>query len=423
MYQYINDNLSIKFYRLIKLLKYQLESGPIDSCLNQAKYCLNEKFLLKIDDNSYKKLYINLINQQQVYKTYFILDCDSIQQCKEKFLDYLYKNIANSQRPSVNDIELELYLVKNHQQLSDILFVDTSSISKAQLIEFNDNEPCLEFNGYKYRRLLCVRDYGISDGAYISIQYKQNNMFTLSNSTNRSMLTNYQTLLLDKSFSMKGNKFVKNYHLIKPSDTVSSTCSSSSSSSSTSPLAGKKKKSNSNIDEDDNVKLTRLLLIKGTLQPFIDDLFETLFTNTANLSPIIKHLFDYFDSEFGKAHRDGDNQTKLWKTNIYFLKFWLNILKNPQLVFDVNKTSLIDASLQPIVQVFIDSCSDNLFNNKDLTINNLIFSNDINKYKSQINNFYNEIESYPHISDHELHFYLNEFSKVSPFFFFLNLNF
>ena len=416
MYQYINDNLSIKLYRLIKLLKYQLESGPIDLSLNLAKYCLNENYLLKFDDNSYKKLYVNLINQQQVYKTYFLLDCDCIRQCKEKFLDYLYKNIANSQRPLATDIELEFYLAKNQQQLSDILFVDTSSITKVLLKEYDDNESCLDFNGNKYKRLLCVKDYGITDGAYISIQYKQTSMMI-----NRIMTTanNYQTMLVEnnKHFSMKGSsKFIKNYHLIKPNDAISSSCSSSaSSSSSTSPLAGIRKSLNNrktNISDDDNVKLTRLLLIKGTLQPFIDDLFETLFTNTANLSPIIKHLFDYFDVEFRKIHGEtsSDSSMRIWKTNIYFLKFWLNILKNPQLVFDINKTVLIDASLQSILQVFIDCCSE-ISSLEHVTTNHLIFSNDIRRYKSLIDHFYNEIESYPHISDHELHYYLNEFSK------------
>jgi plexin B len=280
MYQYINDNLSIKLFRLIKLLKYQLESGPIDLCLNQAKYCLNENYLLNFDDNSYKKLYINLINQQQVYKTYFILDCDSIKQCKEKFLDYLYKNIASSQRPFVTDIELEFYLAKNQQQLNDILFVDTSSITKVILKEIDDNEPCLDYNGSKYRRYLSIKDYGINDGAYISIQYKQHSELQIN--TNK--------------FSIKG-KLIKNYHLIKPNEAYSSSLTSSASSSSSSSTSAICKK----LDDDDNVKLTRLLLIKGTLQPFVDDLFETLFTNTANLSPVIKHLFDYFDQEFRKA--------------------------------------------------------------------------------------------------------------------------
>ena len=171
-------------------------------------------------------------------------------------------------------------MAKNQQQLNDILFVDTSSITKVILKEIDDNEPCLDYNGSKYKRYLSIKDYGINDGAYISIQYKQH--VELQINTNK--------------FSIKG-KLIKNYHLIKPNEAYSSSLTSSASSSSSSSTSAICKK----LDDDDNVKLTRLLLIKGTLQPFVDDLFETLFTNTANLSPVIKHLFDYFDQEFRKA--------------------------------------------------------------------------------------------------------------------------
>lgn len=39
------------------------------------------------------------------------------------------------------------------------------------------------------------------------------------------------------------------------------------------------------------------------------------------------------------------------------LRFWVNILKNPQFVFDIEKTDHIDACLSVIAQAFIDACS------------------------------------------------------------------
>lgn len=39
------------------------------------------------------------------------------------------------------------------------------------------------------------------------------------------------------------------------------------------------------------------------------------------------------------------------------LRFWVNILKNPQFVFDVQVTDSIDAVLSVIAQTFIDSCT------------------------------------------------------------------
>lgn len=39
------------------------------------------------------------------------------------------------------------------------------------------------------------------------------------------------------------------------------------------------------------------------------------------------------------------------------LRFWVNILKNPQFVFDVQVTDSVDAVLSVIAQTFIDSCT------------------------------------------------------------------
>ena len=39
------------------------------------------------------------------------------------------------------------------------------------------------------------------------------------------------------------------------------------------------------------------------------------------------------------------------------LRFWVNILKNPQFVFDIEKTDHMDACLSVIAQAFIDACS------------------------------------------------------------------
>lgn len=35
----------------------------------------------------------------------------------------------------------------------------------------------------------------------------------------------------------------------------------------------------------------------------------------------------------------------------------MNIIKNPEFVFDINKSEVVDASLSTIAQTFIDSCA------------------------------------------------------------------
>lgn len=39
------------------------------------------------------------------------------------------------------------------------------------------------------------------------------------------------------------------------------------------------------------------------------------------------------------------------------LRFWINILKNPQFIFDVQNSDHVDAVLSVIAQTFMDSCT------------------------------------------------------------------
>lgn len=39
------------------------------------------------------------------------------------------------------------------------------------------------------------------------------------------------------------------------------------------------------------------------------------------------------------------------------LRFWINIVKNPQFIFDVQASDNVDAVLSVIAQTFMDSCT------------------------------------------------------------------
>ena len=38
------------------------------------------------------------------------------------------------------------------------------------------------------------------------------------------------------------------------------------------------------------------------------------------------------------------------------LRFWVNIIKNPDFVFDINKSHICDSCLSVIAQTFMDAC-------------------------------------------------------------------
>lgn len=170
----------------------------------------------------------------------------------------------------------------------------------------------------------------------------------------------------------------------------------------------------SNRDDDDRclvtnklvseVYLTRLLATKGSLQQYIDTFFDRVFS-LVNLPAPIKYLFDFLDDQ-ANIHQLFDSQiVHTWKNNRFVkcftegkaaiflrlfvsslpLRFFVNIIKNPDFIFDVQKTNGIDACLSVIAQMFMDSCASGTHQlTKDSPSSKLLFYRDVQKYKKLV---------------------------------------
>ena len=67
------------------------------------------------------------------------------------------------------------------------------------------------------------------------------------------------------------------------------------------------------------------------------------------------------------------------------LRFWVNVIKNPQFVFDIHKSSITDACLSVVAQTFMASCSTSEHRlGKDSPSNKLLYAKDIPNYKSWV---------------------------------------
>lgn len=121
--------------------------------------------------------------------------------------------------------------------------------------------------------------------------------------------------------------------------------------------------------------LTRLLATKGTIQKFVDDFFATILTVNEELPPAVKWLFDLLD-EAARRHNITDPEiVHAWKSNSLPLRFWVNFIKNPDFIFDINKTTTVDACLSVIAQTFMDACSTTEHRlGKDSPSNKLLFA-------------------------------------------------
>ena len=81
------------------------------------------------------------------------------------------------------------------------------------------------------------------------------------------------------------------------------------------------------------------------------------------------------------------------KSNSLPLRFWVNIIKNPEFVFDIHKTHIVDSSLSVIASTFINSCSKSQLDlNEESPSGNLLFFKEIYKYRKWVDSYYSEIK-------------------------------
>lgn len=122
------------------------------------------------------------------------------------------------------------------------------------------------------------------------------------------------------------------------------------------------------------------------------------------------------------------------------LRFWVNILKNPQFVFDMEKTPHLDGCLSVIAQAFMDSFSlsetqlgkvrhtrspdflsrwmcgsftPTVWAFQYAPTNKLLYARDIPKYKQEVKVYYKRIREQSPVTDSEFKDFLQEESKVT----------
>ncbi|CAI6353076.1 unnamed protein product [Macrosiphum euphorbiae] len=121
------------------------------------------------------------------------------------------------------------------------------------------------------------------------------------------------------------------------------------------------------------------------------------------LPPAVKWLFDLFDDAAKKYNIIDPEVVHSWKSNSLPLRFWVNFIKNPDFIFDIDKTPTVDSCLSVIAQTFMDSCSTSDHRlGKDSPSNKLLFAKDIPQYRETVLRFYSDIQKLPQITDQEL---------------------
>lgn len=382
LYTFVRDSVGEPLYMLFRGIKHQVDKGPVDSVTGKAKYTLNDNRLLR-EDVEYRPLTLNALlavgpgagEAQSVPVK--VLDCDTISQAKEKMLDQLYKGVPLAQRPDSRTLDVEWRSgVAGHLILSD---EDVTS----------------ELEGL-WRRLNTLQHYKVPDGATVALVPCLTKHILREN---QDYVPGERTPMLEDV----DEGGIRPWHLVKPSDEPEPPRPRRGS------LRGGERERAKAIPE---IYLTRLLSMKGTLQKFVDDLFQVILSTSRPVPLAVKYFFDLLDEQ-AQQHGISDQDTiHIWKTNSLPLRFWINIIKNPQFVFDVQTSDNMDAVLLVIAQTFMDACT--LADHKlgrDSPINKLLYARDIPRYKQMVERYYADIRQTVPASDQEMNSVLAELSR------------
>ncbi|NP_001017322.2 plexin-B2 precursor [Xenopus tropicalis] len=372
LYQYLKDTVGEPLYKLFKAIKHQVEKGPVDALQAKAKYTLNDTGLLG-DDVEYKQLTVNVIVQEEGAEPVpvKVLNCDTITQVKEKIVDQVYRNIPYSLRPKADSLALEWRPGSTAQILSDL---DLTSQKEGRLKRYN---TLMHYNVRDNATLILSR-MGIS-------QQQEENHQDFPGERN--------ALLEDEN---------KAWHLVRPADEVDEVKSKRGSM--------KEKERTKAITE---IYLTRLLSVKGTLQQFVDNFFQSVLNSNQVVPPAVKYFFDFLDEQAEKYEIKDEDTVHIWKTNSLSLRFWVNILKNPHFIFDVHVHQVVDASLSVIAQTFMDACSRTEHKlSRESPSNKLLYAKEISTYKKMVEDYYKGIRQMVQVSDQDMNTHLAEISRA-----------
>ncbi|XP_049807019.1 plexin-B [Schistocerca serialis cubense] len=374
MYNYLKDYAGSSLFLLFKAIKHQIEKGPVDAITHDARYSLSEERLLREQiDHGVVTLHVvqDEIDEKIQCK---VLDCDTISQVKSKILDALYKNTPFSLRPSIHEVDLEW----RHGRGGHLTLQDEDLTTKPHC-------------GWK--KLNTLSHYGVKESAVMSLITRQNGSFSenckqsCQNCTG-SFFPNSLSPVITANGDIESGSNVRVFHLVRTVDEHHYQNNKTS------------ERTHKAIPE---IFLTRLLSTKGTIQKFVDDFFNTILTANEALPPAVKWLFDLLDDAARRYSIIDPEVVHAWKSNSLPLRFWVNFIKNPDFIFDINKTTTVDSCLSVIAQTFMDACSTTEHRlGKDSPSNKLLFAKDIPHYREMVSHFYCDVQLLPQITDQEM---------------------
>ncbi|XP_029350755.1 plexin-C1 [Echeneis naucrates] len=365
LYGFLRESVGQNLFLMVSALTQQIAKGPVDCVTEKALYTLSEDWLLWQAPN-FSSLKLKVLfavgSDGEVSEPLEVsaLSCDSVEQLKEKILSTFKAKFGFPYNIPLRDVCVEY---EKNGCFSPLEEVDGSSEVIGEVTMLNT-----------------LNHYKVPDGATIKVLSKKI----------RPPLSPQGSLKDDANFSGKY------FHLIDPD-----------------VAEDQRKNPERKKLKLKEVHLTKLLSTKVAVHSFVENLFKTIWgTPHSRALYAVKYFFDFLDTQADNMKITDPEVLHIWKTNSLPLRFWVNILKNPQFVFDMEKTPHLDGCLSVIAQAFMDSFSlSETQMGKHAPTNKLLYAKDIPKFKQEVKAYYKQIREQSPIADSEFKDFLQEESK------------
>ncbi|AWO97816.1 putative plexin-C1-like [Scophthalmus maximus] len=365
LYGFLRESVGQHLFLMVSTLTQQIRKGPVDCVTEKALYTLSEDWLLwQAQDFSTLKLKVLFAvgSYGEVSEPLEVssLSCDTVEQVKEKILSTFKAKFGFPFNAPIRDVRIEFEKDGSFVPLEE---VDRSSQVVGEVMQLNT-----------------LQHYKVPDGATIKVLSKKIH----------PPLSPQGSVKDDENFSGKY------FHLIDPDEDEDQ---------SKDPERKKLK-----LKE---VHLTKLLSTKVAVHSSVENLFKSIWETPHSRAPhAVKYFFDFLDAQADNMKIVDPDVLHIWKTNSLPLRFWVNILKNPQFVFDMEKSPQLDGCLSVIAQAFMDSFSlSETQLGKHTPTNKLLYAKDVPKFKQEVKAYYKQIRDQPAITHSEFKGFLQEESK------------
>ena len=355
LYPVLAKKVGRPLWELLQALRMQSQKGPIDAVTGAAMYTLNGNKLLKEHVKSNRLeigVLLTVLGADAIEVTVTVNDLDTPSQCIQKVLE------ATGHGADVSEIVPDV---------SAVALVEVGWPVNGMLLQDVDSTSALDPPTGSVR-LNTMSHYKIEAGAKFNLVPNPKSAASSEKPGRRR-----------SSSAGKGDLRLTadKWHLIRPEN------------------HGVGSKGKGKAHQDDGlpaeVYLTYMLTMKGIVQPYVDSVLQGMF-DAGDIPNAIKQLFDFLDATAGELGYNDPNVLHIWKNNALPLRFWVNMIKNPDFLYEVDVNDTTNSNLSTVAQVVMDATSTSKQElSRHSPVNKLLYTGEVDKYKAHVKDYYAQV--------------------------------